>query len=268
MANAGKELVREPTPSELNNNVPVTVRIPAGPFWMGSDPDDSTAHDNEKPRLTVDLPDYQIGRYPITNAQYARFLAAKPSHSTPYSNERGNESYNWNRGTRTYPKGKANHPLVLVNLHDAMAYCGWLSEVTGQIYRLPTEEEWEKAARGGLPSVRRYPWGDEWQPGICNTQELERNGTTSIHEFEQTTSPFGAVGMAGHVWEWTVSGYGPYSGSQYKSHSFIGIILCVVRGGSWRNSKQEARVSCRGRYQFVVRRSDLGFRIVCDGDSK
>jgi formylglycine-generating enzyme required for sulfatase activity len=152
--------------------------------------------------------------------------------------------------------------VVLVSWEDAVAYCGWLSGTTGKDYRLPTEEEWEKAARGGLPETRCYPWGGNWQPGICNTQEMGRNGTTPVQEFEQDNqSPFAIVDMAGNVWEWTDSWYKPYPGSQYETSSQNSEPRRAVRGGSWKHSQWYARISCRGRYRPAARRPYLGFRI-------
>jgi formylglycine-generating enzyme required for sulfatase activity len=250
--------------STLSPDVPATICIPAGPFWMGSALDDPDAHDNEKPRRRVNLPAYEIGRYPVTNAQYARFLADNPDYPVPYLNEERARPYNWYSEARSYPEGKADHPVVLVSWEDAMAYCRWLTGVTRQGYRLPTEEEWEKAARGGLPEARRYPWGNEWRPGLCNTQELERKGTTSVGEFERMSkSPFGVVDMAGNVWEWTASWYDPYPDSPHESLNY-GQIFRIVRGGSWRNSRRGARIVCRGRCKPNARRACLGFRIASD----
>lgn len=250
--------------SALSLDVPVTVPIRGGPCWIGSPLDDSDAHDNEKPHREVNLPAYEMGRYPVTNAQYACFLAENPDHPVPYLDEEGARPYNWHSEARIYPEGKADHPVVLVGWEDAMAYCRWLSQVTERDYRLPTEEEWEKAARGGLPEARRYPWGNEWQPGLCNTQELERKGTTSVGEFERMSrSPFGVVDMAGNVWEWTATWYNPYPDSPHQSLNY-GQIYRVVRGGSWQNSRRGARVTCRGRCKPDALRSCLGFRIASD----
>jgi len=252
----------EPT-SEPYPDVPATILIPAGPFRMGSSKN-SEAYDNEKPCHEVELQGYRIGHYPVTNAQYARFLADNPNHPVPYADEARARSYNWDPQSRTYPEGKADHPVVLVSWHDAEAYCDWLSQVIRHHYRLPTEEEWEKAARGGFPDRRRYPWGDEWQPGYCNVQELGRNGTTSVHEFEQINrSPFGVVDMAGNVWEWTASRYEPYPGSPHEGPHY-GQSRRVVRGGSWRSDPQGVRISCRGRYEPDARRPYLGFRVALD----
>ncbi|MBN1812113.1 MAG: formylglycine-generating enzyme family protein [Anaerolineae bacterium] len=226
-------LMSKPTePAIALSNVPMTVPISAGPFWMGS------SHDNEKPRRRLDLPEYQIGRYPVTNAQYTRFIS-DTGHNPPD---------HWDR--RNVPAGLADHPVVNVSYEDAEEYCRWLSQMTGKRYRLPTEEEWEKAARGPWPDERDYPWG-AWREGCCNTQELGRCCTSSVYEFEQTnSSPFGVVDMAGNVWEWTSS---PYRGERN-----------VVRGGSWGNFRDRARVSFRGRYEHGTRRPYLGFRVACD----
>jgi formylglycine-generating enzyme required for sulfatase activity len=219
---------------------------------MGSPLDDPEAYENEKPRHQLSLREYQIGRYPVTNAQYTYFVC-QTSHRRPE---------HWESGT--VPPGLEDHPVVNVNHDDALAYCRWLSQVTEKHYRLPTEEEWEKAARGKFPGTRRYPWGDEWQADICNTREVGRNGTTSIHEFEQDNwSPFGIVGMAGNVWEWTASWYGRYPDSPHQSPQY-GRHYRVVRGGSWQNSSREACISCRGRYKPHVWRPYLGFRIASD----
>jgi len=222
---------------------------------MGSSSDDPEAHENEKPCRELFLPEYRISHYPITNAQYAEFVLAT-RHPPPE---------HWDQGS--VPDNLQDHPVVKVNYGDAAAYCLWLSGVTDKPYRLPTEEEWEKAARGGVPETRRYPWADEWRLGVCNTQELEKGGTTPVYEFEQVSrSPFGVADMAGNVWEWTASCYTRYSGSSHQSLHFKS--TWVVRGGSWRNSRRQARVSCRGRYPPDVRRLYLGFRIALDADTE
>jgi formylglycine-generating enzyme required for sulfatase activity len=219
---------------------------------MGSPLDDSEACDNERPRREVNLAEYQIGRYPVTNAQYACFVRDTGQSSPEH----------WENGE--VPAGLEDHPVMSVNYGDTVAYCRWLSQTTGQRCRLPTEAEWEKAARGCLPETRRYPWGDEWRPGMCNTRELGRNKTTSIHEFEQVNrSPFGVVDIAGNVWEWTASWYERYPDSPHEGLHY-GRLYRVVRGGSWQNSQREARISCRGRYKPDVRRPYLGFRIMLE----
>jgi formylglycine-generating enzyme required for sulfatase activity len=231
---------------------PITILIPAGPFWMGSSLGDLEACDNERPRRQHDIPEYHIARYPVTNAEYSPFVFAvgyaPPTH--------------WDDSM--IPSGLEDHPVVNVSFEDANAYCRWLSQITGRCYRLPTEEEWEKAARGGMPETRCYPWGDEWLPGVCNTQEEGLNATTSVHKFEKINqSPWGVIDMVGNVWEWTASPYERHPASTHKILPY-GLHYRVVRGGSWRNSCREARISCRGRYKPNIRRSYLGFRIAMD----
>lgn len=240
---------RRVAPCVATLDVPVTLPIPAGPFWMGNPVDDLVAYENEKPCKECTLWEYRIGLYPVTNVQYARYILATGQSAPKH----------WNAGK--VPVGLEDHPVVNVNFEDAKAYCRWLSQDSGEYYRLPTEYEWEKAARGRLPEACRYPWGNEWRSGFCNTRELGRNGTTSVYEFEYVNrSPFGVIDMAGNVWEWTDSGYERYPDSNHKGLRY-GKGYRVVRGGSWRNSCREARISCRGRYRPDVRRPFLGFRI-------
>ncbi len=232
--------------------IPVALNIPAGPFWIGNAPGDPEAGGDEKPQRELDLPGYQIGRFPVTNAEYACFVHA--SQYTPPDH--------WPNGW--VPVGLEDHPVVNVSWEDVEVYCQWISQITGRQYRLPTEEEWEKAARGGLPETRRYPWGDEWRPGMCNTIELARGKTSPIHEFEQVNaSPFGAVDMAGNVWEWTAGSY-KCDPDRLDASPHYGHLDRVVRGGSWQNSRQSARISCRGQCKPDERHPYLGFRVALD----
>lgn len=236
--------------------VPETVVVPAGFFWMGSHPYDPEARENEKPRRKLSLPEYRIGRYPVTNVEYACFVHDTGQPPPNY----------WDRGK--VPPNLEDHPVVNVSYDDAEAYCHWLSRVTRHIYRLPTEKEWEKAARGIFPEERRYPWGDECQLDSCNTCELGREGTTSVHQFEQINqSPFGIVDMAGNVWEWTASWYERYPGSKHDTVKY-GQSYRVVRGGSWRSHREDARISCRGRYEPDALRLYLGFRVTSEADAQ
>ena len=129
----------------------------------------------------------RIGKYPITNIEYQAFVQNKPYHSP------------W--GKLEYPHDKGDHPVVFVSWDDAKAYCDWLSEQTGKVYRLPTVEEWNRAAKG--PDNHKYPWGDEWNPKNANTKELDKNNTTPVGQFSpQGDSYWGCSDMLGNVWEW------------------------------------------------------------------
>jgi len=231
-----------------------TILIPAGDFWMGSDRNDREAHDNEKPQHRVTLPAYEIGKYPVTNAQYWAFVQAT-GHPTPA---------HWSDGR--VPSGKENHPVVNVSLDDARAFCRWLTKTTGQLYRLPTEEEWEEAARGGLPDHQRYSWGDEWMDGAANTKEAGYHDTTPVDAFAgKNRSPFGAIDMIGNVQEWMNSQYKPYPGSTHET--MVGGTRYVVRGGCYTLPRDCARVSWRGRYTPDTVRPYLGFRVAVEVES-
>ncbi|MGB8648732.1 MAG: SUMF1/EgtB/PvdO family nonheme iron enzyme [Anaerolineae bacterium] len=202
------------------------VEVPAGEFLYG-----------EAKEKRVLAQAFRMGKYPVTNAQYGKFVK-ESGHAPPRDWE-----------DSSYPEGKANHPVVNVTWNDAQAYCQWLSKTTGKPYRLPTEEEWERAARG--TDGREYPWGNEFDKAKCNTSESGIGGTSSVGIFVEGVSPCGALDMAGNVWEWTAS---KYSESSY-----------VLRGGSWFIPQHNARCASRGWNEPGFWINDLGFRVVSPG---
>ncbi len=207
------------------------VRVPAGEFLYGEN--------KEKKHL----PEFWLGKTPVTNAVYKRFLDANPKQPVPFANVDWAKSYNWDKKKRTYPAGKADHPVVLVSWHDAQAFCEWAG------LRLPTEEEWGKSARG--TDGREYPWGNE-QPTreLCNFK-LNEEGTTPVGKYSpQGDSPYGCVDMSGNVWEWTDSLY--REGEDWR----------VLRGGSWNYDARRARAASRLNGNPDARSSDVGFRVV------
>ncbi len=193
---------------------------------------------------------YCIGRYPVTNAQYARFLAENPSHPVPRLDEDWARPYNWNLHRRTYPQGKANHPVVLVSWKDALAYCEWAG------VRLPTEEEWEKAARG--EDGRAYPWGDVFDPIWANVRKSGIGSTTPVGVYPEGASPYGLLDCAGNVWEWTSSQAGAGSSDGSQSHPEGQVI---IRGGSWNFRAEDARCFARDHSQPGNRSNRIGFRV-------
>jgi formylglycine-generating enzyme required for sulfatase activity len=208
------------------------IFIPGGRFLMGSDKKRVPyAFDSELPQHEVYVGDFYIAKYPITNAEYKRFLDST-GHQVP--------DRFWRSG---YPYDKANHPVVNVSWHDAVAYCKWLAEVAGKPYRLPSEAEWEKAARG--TDGRIYPWGDEWDAKRCNTWEGGQGGTTRVGKYSPLGDSFyDCVDMAGNVWEWTRSlsreyPYNPKDGREDPA----AVGSRVLRGGSWSFIRDFAR--CR-----------------------
>ncbi len=181
---------------------------------------DKQASDDEQPQHRLTLPEFYIGKYPVTNEQYAAFVKATGQAAPRH----------WKNGQ--IPAGKENHPVVNVSWRDAVAFCRWLSQASGKSLRLPTEAEWEKAARGR--DGRIYPWGN--QPP---TKELCNFGgnvgdTTPVGQYPAGASPCGALDMAGNVWEWTGSLYRPYPYQPEDGrNSPDGEGPRVVRGGSW-----------------------------------
>ena len=213
------------------------IRVPAGPFLYGDD------------KRTVELPEFWIGRTPVTYAQYKRFIDANPAYAVPFRAAGWARPYNWNQETRTYPADKADHPVVIVSWNDAEAFCDWAG------LQLPTEREWEKAARGDKDG-RAYPWGDDWVDGRCNTSEAGVGGTTPVEQYSpQSDSPYGCADMAGNVWEWTGSWYDESKGGR------------VLRGGSWGNYQRNARVSIRIRNSPDRAYDNFGFRVAAPVDS-
>ncbi len=228
---------------------PAVIAIPAGSYIAGSAAAEREAayrldeaayghgrtrewgwYDDERRRGALTLPDYFITRTPITNAQYAAFVAAT-GHPAPDVDPATWKSYRlihpyertrkfaWTGGRP--PAGREDHPVVLVSHADARAYAAWLSRRTGQHWRLPGELEWEKAARG--TDGRRFPWGDAFDPRRLNSHDLGPFETTQVGRFGAGDSPFGLADAAGQVFEWTATTGGQGGGK----------LRYLVKGGSW-----------------------------------
>ena len=194
------------------------ISIPAGHFFFGEE------------CKKIHLPAYQLAKFPVTNQQYKHFLDANPQHPAPI---------HWKM--KDFPLGKARHPVVGVSLYDAIAFCEWLG------CRLPSEEEWEKAARGS--EGHTYPWGEDWKDGeYCNNWDAEIGTTTPVDRYPTGISPYGVFDMAGNVWEWTSSDYqGPF--------------MHILRGGSWRLfSNFAVRATQKDWLTLDDERDDVGFR--------
>ena len=238
------------------------VPVPAGKFLMGSTDEDELALDSEKTQHEVDVADFRIGKYLVTNAQYEIFVketdAELPHH--------------WHE--KTAPSALCNHPVVYVSWHDAQAYCRWLSQKRGEEVRLPTEAEWEKAARG--TDGRFWPWGNEFSSSCCNVNETGVGSTSPVGIFAAGVSSYGTCDMAGNVWEWTGSLWGkeigtlefgyPYDATDGRENlQAADDIWCVVRGGSFLYDGRYVRCAYR-HYSLPLGRVDsFGFRVVSPG---
>jgi formylglycine-generating enzyme required for sulfatase activity len=254
---------------------PDLARIPAGEFLMGA----ADAEDDERPVHKVYVSEYFIGRFPVTNDDYARFLRATgyPSPGVrvlPLVAAASHDSvfrelaapYVWESAVA--PAGHGNHPVVLIRYDDAQAYCAWLSTAIGRAVRLPTEAEWEKAARGGLEG-RRYPWGPDIDGASANfltdPASKRQRGTRPTGTYEP--NPFGLYDMSGNVWEWVSDWYaGDYygQGDARDPQGPASGNMRIVRGGGW-TTDNVAMLRCAYRHRVPpdTYTYGIGFRIVC-----
>ena len=234
---------------------PETVTIPAGAFLMGAldAPVEWRQH-------TVELPAYTIGKYAVTNAQYAAFVRQHKEHRPLQSG--------W--FFTTPPAARLDHPVTGVTWHDAVAYCAWLSAQTGRNYRLPTEAEWEKAARGD--DGRTFPWGEEAPTAArCTSSGASTAAVTATSE---GCSPYGVCDMVGNVREWTTTRWGddsrraefvyPYQNDEREAAGERANELRICRGGAFDDPLTLLTCSARILVHSDARYNHLGFRVVCD----
>jgi len=251
------------------------VEIPAGPFVAGSDGAEREAayrldeaayghsrtrergwYDSERKRQSVETGTYRITKTLITNAQYLAFVEAT-GHKAPGVSPKTWDGYGlvhpykrtrrhaWKNGNP--PSGRMDHPVVLVSIGDARAYAAWLSDRTRKTWRLPTEIEWEKAARG--KEGRHFPWGDSFDPKKLNSHDLGPFDTLSVGRFPEGASPFGLLDPAGQVFEWTstAAGKGRF----------------IVKGGSWDDKGcGVCRPAARHSRPQYLKHILIGFRLV------
>ena len=315
--------------------LPPLAAIPGGVYPIG---DDDSSYNDEKPAHTADIAPFEMAVFPVTNAEYALFIAAggyedeqwwqtdaakawlrgesgsegqkqtvrdlykmlqqisvKQIQEVPMFTPEQAEAYIWLKGldedgleawlTEQYPDEKAlrqpeywndghfNHPaqpVVGVTWFEANAYCAWLSAQTGDAYRLPTEVEWEAAARG--VNGRAYPYGNDFAADRSNTFETHIRRTTPVGVFPDGRTPEGVYDLSGNVWEWTSTIWGtdtsrpdypyPYDGADGRENQEDGASRRVVRGGSWNYDRDYARAASRFHGHPADRFSGRGFRLV------
>jgi len=245
------------------SEAPEMVVIAAGRFRMGDD--------NEKPVHDVSVDRFAMGRYPITVGEFRQFVKA-----TGYKTEaeRGDGAYIWKDSKwqtvkdanwrNSYFSQTDNHPVVCVSWSDGVAYAEWLSKETGQQYRLPTEAEWEFAARGGTETD--YWWGNEIGKNRANCydsgSQWSNKSTSPVGSFE--ANPFGLYDTVGNVWEWCADNWHDnYEGAPTDGHVWDGgdESLRVLRGGSWYLYPDVCRSVSRDRYTSADRLQYIGFRV-------
>jgi formylglycine-generating enzyme required for sulfatase activity len=200
------------------------VLVPAGEFIMGFD----RGAPDEQPQRKVEIEAFYIDKYEVTNQEFKRVF---PDHK--------------------YERGKENHPVTGVTWEQADSYARTVGK------RLPTEEEWEKAARG--TDGREYPWGNRFEPSLCNSSEKPNIGVEAVGEYRGGASPYGCMDMAGNAFEWTASWYNAYPGNTAIEKDY-GQMFRVLRGGSYRSNKYDIRCASRHYDRMTSSGVDYGFR--------
>jgi sulfatase modifying factor 1 len=259
--------------------LPELAFIPAGEFLMGAD--DGLA--DARPAHRVHLEAFSIALQPVTHADYSRFVR-QTAHRSPaiyelplvvtaggpereHAFRAAGQPYVWIDAEA--PADLLDHPVTLVRRDDAIAYCSWLSNVSGRTVRLPSEAEWEKAARGGLEG-RRYPWGDRLGTDMANyladPSMKSSNGTTPCRKYPP--NDYGLFDVAGNVWQWVQDWYDPTYYQSSPSSSPTGPAegtQRVLRGGSWLAS-DDRMLSCSYRHKVPpdTYSYGIGFRVVCE----
>jgi formylglycine-generating enzyme required for sulfatase activity len=246
----------------INVLSPPMVTVESGEFIRGSNEED-----REKPIKNIYLDEFMIGKYPVNNQEFKVFIEDGGYKTkelwTP-------EGWQWREKENIVEPGYwhdrkwngPNFPVVRVSWYEASAYAKWFSRNTGDRYALPSEAQWEKAARGSGGFT--YPWGEKWKEDYCNSGECGLRRTSPVGMFPKGKSPYGCMDMAGNVWEWCVDWYeedyykkstarnpqGPTDGSNR-----------VIRGGSWFFHQWRCRTAYRGAFHPAGRFGDHGFRL-------
>lgn len=271
------------------------IKIPAGKFAMGSTQEevnkqirdnpqmDKRMFERQLPQHILNLAEYQISKYPITNLQFAKFtdetkyktLAEKENWGNFFDGSKmiKKKGVNWKHpfGSKSSIKNKMNHPVVLLSWFDCLEFCKWLSQETGNSFRLPKEAEWEKAARG--PKGNLWPWGNKWNSDNCNCENKIKD-TTQVGSYSpQGDSFYSCSDMAGNVLEWCSTTIGttepwpskynyPYNPNDGREDLTIKFRR-VARGGTYQRGKDMCRCAFRFADMPNERYSSMGFRVVC-----
>ncbi|WP_319587293.1 formylglycine-generating enzyme family protein [uncultured Desulfobulbus sp.] len=254
------------------------VLVREGVFEMGSD--DSSTDDREKPRHKVWVNDFYIDKHMVTNKKFCKFCEETNFLTTAEIDDEGDtlvngefqlvKGANWRHpfGPHSSNEQKGDHPVVLVTVRDALAYCSWRSKKEKRYFRLPTEAEWEKAARG--TDGRQYPWGNEPPSdlGVVRARYYDGSlkGTTPVGSFPQGASFYGVMDMAGNAWDWCVDASDKHYYEKAPNCDVGGPISMssdsVFRGGSYIFPVEALRASCRHSNCLGRASVGIGFRTV------
>ncbi len=242
-------------------SIGLAKRVPSGFVRMGS-----RFHPREDPPRTLNVREFEIAHVCVTVNQYSVFLKSRSMDDKRWWGEEGwawrnGETDGWGREDRSQPDAwkvqhrRYHHPVTGISWHEAQAYCAWISHHKKKRVRLPTEEEWERAARGD--DSRPFPWGEAFDPEFTNMLASERGITVPAGSIKDDVSPFGVYDMAGNVQEWTASPYTPFPDENIPPGP-----LLVARGGSFNDTEFGCRVSYRRAYPPGYFYPYLGFRVV------
>ncbi len=244
-------LIGDPRIGDLS---PRMCRIPAGTFWMGTEESEVAAlamrwgipeawFAKSTPRHQVELDAFEIAALPVTQSEWARFLAETGVDEVPD---------HWS--SRGPARGRENHPVHGISWQAILLYTEWISERTGTNLRVPTEPEWERAARG--TETRAHPWGDVFSATRCNTREGGIGGTTPVGVYPDGAAACGALDFAGNVEEFVADLYRPYPGSEFRDPDYGSYRM--TRGGAWTLDGDLTRCDRRHGTAFA---GPTGFRL-------
>jgi formylglycine-generating enzyme required for sulfatase activity len=245
------QTIQAQPPFDLHKAMPLLdwCRIPAG----------KTAIDRNGSRKTVQIGEFFMSKFPVTNAQFQAFVDSPDGYQSSAWWQSSREVMRWHED---HPKpldplpNRENHPRTNVCWYEASAFCQWLSYKTGYTIKLPTEQQWQRAAQGD--TNWRYPWGSKFDPLLCNTKESEVHGTTPVTQYPKSASPYGVVDLLGNAWEWCINGQ-----AADQNNAQIDI-LRIVRGGSYMSQRKRTSINFYYVLNPLYRYESIGFRLVCE----
>jgi formylglycine-generating enzyme required for sulfatase activity len=234
------------------------IAIPTGDITLI--PNDADKKDSYlKTETIITVPAFEMTKHLITNAQFRPFVEAGGYEQKEWWTEEGWQARK--REKRIAPRhwdeeqwNKDDYPVVGASWYDAIAFCRWLSDKTGQTITLPTDAQWSRGAGG--EDGRSYAWGNEWDASRCNSQETGLAHTTPVSQYPTGASPYGVLDMSGNVWKWCLTGY------ETGTTETEGKEIRLLRGGCWMDGKDGVKITHRLRHRPNLRSYLIGFYVV------